>query len=428
MREGDNGPTTDRPQRVSARTLVDRGIATARSWSAAVVGSTVDCAAIRRWAPPRQQDGTAEFAPVLLVHGFAGTDSTWSPLRDALTDVGFDHVITLRYNTFRAGIDDVADWLVLHARRTMMGSGAAGVHLIGHSLGGLVVRHAVQNRGLGGKARTAVMMSSPQSGTWAARLLPTPASRQMRPGSSFLGDLSGQRPDPRTSWLAMHGDADRVVSRSSAMFAPGHARRAEPAALRRRAQLDRAGSGRDLGCRSPPAGRRAEPALGGWGTDRPAGRGRAGLSSSRCRAGDGPASRGRRRRATFPPVKIGIGLPNPVPELDGRRIPAWAAQAEARGFSSLATIDRLSFPNHDSMITLAAAAGVTERIRLFTNILLLPTRQPVLLAKEAASLASVSGGRFVLGVARRRPRGRLRRVRDRRSRVVAGGPTGCWSR
>ncbi len=97
-------------------------------------------------------------------------------------------------------------------------------------------------------------------------------------------------------------------------------------------------------------------------------------------------------------MEIGIGLPNPVPELDGRRIPAWAAQAEARGFSSLATIDRLSFPNHDSMITLAAAAGVTERIRLFTNILLLPTRQPVLLAKEAASLASVSGGRFVLGV------------------------------
>ena len=97
-------------------------------------------------------------------------------------------------------------------------------------------------------------------------------------------------------------------------------------------------------------------------------------------------------------MEIGIGLPNPVPELDGRRIPAWAAQAEARGFSSLATIDRLSFPNHDSMITLAAAAGATERIRLFTNILLLPTRQPVLLAKEAASLASVSGGRFVLGV------------------------------
>ncbi len=221
MREGDNGPTTDRPQRVSARTRVDRGIATARNWSAAVVGSTVDCAAIRRWAPPRQQDGTAEFAPVLLVHGFAGTDSTWSPLRDALTDVGFDHVITLRYNTFRAGIDDVADWLVLHARRTMMGSGAAGVHLIGHSLGGLVVRHAVQNRGLGGKARTAVMMSSPQSGTWVARLMPTPASRQMRPGSPFLEDLSSQRPDPRTSWLAMHGDADRVVSRRSAMFAPG---------------------------------------------------------------------------------------------------------------------------------------------------------------------------------------------------------------
>ncbi len=221
MGEGDSGPTIGRRGRVSARTLVDRGLATARNWSAAVAGSTVDCAAIRRWAPPRERGRAAEFAPVVLVHGFAGTDSTWSPLRDALTEAGFDHVITLRYNTFRAGIDDVADWLVLHARRTMMCGGAGAVHLIGHSLGGLVVRHAVQNRGLGGKARTAVMMSSPQSGTWAARLMPTPASRQMRPGSPFLGGLSRQQPDPRTSWLAMHGDADRVVSRSSAMFAPG---------------------------------------------------------------------------------------------------------------------------------------------------------------------------------------------------------------
>ena len=98
-------------------------------------------------------------------------------------------------------------------------------------------------------------------------------------------------------------------------------------------------------------------------------------------------------------MKIGIGLPNPVPHFPGTLIPAWAAQAERRGFSTLATIDRLAFPNHDSMITLAAAAAVTERIGLLTNILLLPTRQPIVLAKEAATVASISGGRFTLGVA-----------------------------
>ena len=97
-------------------------------------------------------------------------------------------------------------------------------------------------------------------------------------------------------------------------------------------------------------------------------------------------------------MKIGIGLPNPVPHFPGTLIPTWAAAAEQRGFTTLATIDRVAFPNHDSLISLAAAAAVTERIELLTNILLLPTRDPVLIAKEAASVASISAGRLTLGI------------------------------
>ena len=97
-------------------------------------------------------------------------------------------------------------------------------------------------------------------------------------------------------------------------------------------------------------------------------------------------------------MHIGIGMPNPVPNCPGPLLPAWAAAAERRGFSTLATIDRVAFGNHDSMIALAAAAGVTERIELLTNILLLPTRDPVLIAKEAATIAAISQGRFTLGI------------------------------
>ena len=97
-------------------------------------------------------------------------------------------------------------------------------------------------------------------------------------------------------------------------------------------------------------------------------------------------------------MKIGIGLPNPVPGTPGTTIVEWARQAEAAGFSTLATIDRIAFPSYESLITLAAAAGATSRIGLFTNVLLGPTRDPALLAKEAASLDQLSGGRFLLGV------------------------------
>ena len=97
-------------------------------------------------------------------------------------------------------------------------------------------------------------------------------------------------------------------------------------------------------------------------------------------------------------MKIGIGLPNPIPDTPGTILPAWALRAEQRGFSTLATIDRVAFPNHDLLIALAAAAAVTQRIELMPNILLLPTRQPVLLAKEAATIASISNGRLTLGL------------------------------
>jgi alkanesulfonate monooxygenase SsuD/methylene tetrahydromethanopterin reductase-like flavin-dependent oxidoreductase (luciferase family) len=98
-------------------------------------------------------------------------------------------------------------------------------------------------------------------------------------------------------------------------------------------------------------------------------------------------------------MQIGIGLPNPIPGVEGRTLVEWASRAEARGFSSLATIDRIAFPSYESLVSLAAAAAVTERVGLLTNILLATTRSPVLLAKEAASVDQLSAGRLTLGMA-----------------------------
>ena len=92
-------------------------------------------------------------------------------------------------------------------------------------------------------------------------------------------------------------------------------------------------------------------------------------------------------------VKIGIGLPNPVPNTPGNLLVDWAQRAEAAGFSGLVTIDRIAYPSYDSLTSLAAAAGATERISLMTNILLAPVYTPVLLAKTAASIDQISSGR-----------------------------------
>jgi alkanesulfonate monooxygenase SsuD/methylene tetrahydromethanopterin reductase-like flavin-dependent oxidoreductase (luciferase family) len=97
-------------------------------------------------------------------------------------------------------------------------------------------------------------------------------------------------------------------------------------------------------------------------------------------------------------MRIGIGMPSTIPAAPGPLLADWARRAEERGFSTLATIDRVVYPTYDSIVTLTAAAAVTARIGLMTNILLGPAYNPVLLAKQAASVDRISSGRFTLGM------------------------------
>ena len=97
-------------------------------------------------------------------------------------------------------------------------------------------------------------------------------------------------------------------------------------------------------------------------------------------------------------MQIGIGLPNQVRDVRPAVIPEWASRAEKAGFSTLGTVGRIAYPGVMDTVALAAAAGATSTIGLLPTVLLGPVWPPVLLAKEAAGIDGVSGGRLTLGL------------------------------
>jgi alkanesulfonate monooxygenase SsuD/methylene tetrahydromethanopterin reductase-like flavin-dependent oxidoreductase (luciferase family) len=98
-------------------------------------------------------------------------------------------------------------------------------------------------------------------------------------------------------------------------------------------------------------------------------------------------------------MDIGVCIPTTIPGADGSQLIEFARRAERLGFNSLTVADRVVYDTYDGIVTLAAAAAVTERIKLVTAVLLAACRPSVVeLAKQLASLDRLSGGRLVVGV------------------------------
>ncbi|GIU85150.1 MAG: LLM class F420-dependent oxidoreductase [Acidimicrobiales bacterium] len=119
-------------------------------------------------------------------------------------------------------------------------------------------------------------------------------------------------------------------------------------------------------------------------------------------------------------MKFGIAFANVGPFARPEAAVALARAAEAHGFESLWTVEHVvvprgyssrypydpsgrmpapdDFPLPDPLVWLSFVAAQTTNLRLATGILILPQRNPVITAKEVATLDVLSGGRVILGV------------------------------
>lgn len=174
--------------------------------------------------PPVQRgllvsDIEAAGTPILLVHGIVSNRSIFTLLRRGLTRRGFSRVFAMNYATVSTDVRAAALRLAEEVERVVEETGFERIHVIGHSLGGLIARYYVTRLAGDARVHTLVTLGTPHEGTWVAYALPTHLMRQMRPGSGLMRELARPVPGSRTRFISYWSDADAAIvpQRSAAL-------------------------------------------------------------------------------------------------------------------------------------------------------------------------------------------------------------------
>jgi triacylglycerol lipase len=162
-------------------------------------------------SPPVTAPTAPTTRPVLLVHGFAGTKSSWSLVAHTLRARGLT-VEAMSYPPLGTSVEQLAERLVAEVEWILCGTSADKVHLVGHSLGGVVIAQAIADRRLNGRVDTVITLGSPFGGSpWAGVLPFTEIVRALRPGSPVLRRVACAPLPDGVRWLSVTAALDIIV-------------------------------------------------------------------------------------------------------------------------------------------------------------------------------------------------------------------------
>lgn len=149
--------------------------------------------------------------PILLLHGFADNHSIFTLLRRGLLRRGFSRVFAMNYSVRTKDVRTAAAQLAEEVEAIAAETGFERIHIVAHSLGGVIARYYVTRLGGDDRIHTLVTLGAPHTGTLLAHLLPTSLTRQLRPGSAFMRELNQPAPGCLTRVIAFWSDTDEAV-------------------------------------------------------------------------------------------------------------------------------------------------------------------------------------------------------------------------
>ncbi|MDZ7578300.1 MAG: alpha/beta fold hydrolase [Candidatus Nanopelagicales bacterium] len=156
-------------------------------------------------------DVEAAGTPIILIHGMVDNRSIFALLRRGLRKRGFGRVVALNYSPLTADIRLVAQRLSQLVETVVKETGYERVHVVGHSMGGMIGRYYVQRMNGDERVHTLVTLGTPHLGTAPAKFVPHPLARQIRPDSKVVADFDSPAPECRTRFLAVWSDLDQLM-------------------------------------------------------------------------------------------------------------------------------------------------------------------------------------------------------------------------
>ncbi|RZU15416.1 alpha/beta hydrolase family protein [Kribbella rubisoli] len=156
-------------------------------------------------------DVRAAGTPILLAHGIIDNHTIFALMRRHLVRRGFSSIHTFSYSPLTLDVRRTAERMGREIEAICEESGSDQIHVIGHSLGGLIARYYVQRLGGDERVHTCVTLGTPHQGTVAAKLLPWPLVKQVRPDSELMAELAEPAPDCRTRFVAFYSDVDQLI-------------------------------------------------------------------------------------------------------------------------------------------------------------------------------------------------------------------------